>query len=198
MTQALGDKTGIRRYGSCLLPMDDALAEAHTSQAAVSAAFDWDWAAAETGYERAKELNCLYEIQELLSRIRWDPEFGDAAFRLGYYDRVADQVLQVPLRQVWFEPDDHFDFYLLDQDGEVLNDVVFTQVSTAWGDDATTEQVVVTVGITYGTYDLFHIGHLRLLERSRALCDRLVLFYRGWLMTSLLPKPGSGDSGPSA
>ena len=25
LTQALGDKTGIRRYGSCLLPMDDAL-----------------------------------------------------------------------------------------------------------------------------------------------------------------------------
>jgi len=24
--------------------------------------------------------------------------------------------------------------------------------------------------ITYGTYDLFHIGHLRLLERARELC----------------------------
>lgn len=60
----------------------------------------------------------MIPIQELLSRIRWDPKFGDADFRLGYYDRVADQVLQVPLRQVWFEPDDHFDFYLLDQDGE--------------------------------------------------------------------------------
>jgi glycerol-3-phosphate cytidylyltransferase len=33
----------------------------------------------------------------------------------------------------------------------------------------------VGVGVTYGTYDLFHIGHLRLLERSRALCDRLVV-----------------------
>lgn len=31
------------------------------------------------------------------------------------------------------------------------------------------------VGITYGTYDLFHIGHLRLLERSRELCDHLVV-----------------------
>lgn len=36
-------------------------------------------------------------------------------------------------------------------------------------------EVGVRVGITYGTYDLFHIGHLRLLERSRALCDRLVV-----------------------
>jgi glycerol-3-phosphate cytidylyltransferase len=33
----------------------------------------------------------------------------------------------------------------------------------------------VTVGITYGTFDLFHIGHLRILERTRALCDRLVV-----------------------
>lgn len=31
------------------------------------------------------------------------------------------------------------------------------------------------VGITYGTFDLFHIGHLHILERSRALCDRLVV-----------------------
>jgi glycerol-3-phosphate cytidylyltransferase len=27
--------------------------------------------------------------------------------------------------------------------------------------------------ITYGTFDLFHIGHLRLLERAAALGDRL-------------------------
>jgi len=29
--------------------------------------------------------------------------------------------------------------------------------------------------ITYGTFDLFHIGHLRLLERAKALGDRLVV-----------------------
>jgi glycerol-3-phosphate cytidylyltransferase len=29
--------------------------------------------------------------------------------------------------------------------------------------------------ITYGTFDLFHIGHVRLLERARALGDRLVV-----------------------
>lgn len=29
--------------------------------------------------------------------------------------------------------------------------------------------------VTFGTYDLFHIGHLRLLERARALGDRLLV-----------------------
>jgi glycerol-3-phosphate cytidylyltransferase len=29
--------------------------------------------------------------------------------------------------------------------------------------------------LTYGTFDLFHIGHLRILERLRSLGDRLVV-----------------------
>ena len=29
--------------------------------------------------------------------------------------------------------------------------------------------------ITYGTYDLFHIGHLRLLKRAAALGDYLIV-----------------------
>ena len=30
-------------------------------------------------------------------------------------------------------------------------------------------------GITFGTFDMFHYGHLRILQRARALCDRLVV-----------------------
>jgi glycerol-3-phosphate cytidylyltransferase len=29
--------------------------------------------------------------------------------------------------------------------------------------------------ITYGTYDIFHIGHLRLLQRAKALGDELIV-----------------------
>lgn len=31
------------------------------------------------------------------------------------------------------------------------------------------------IGITYGTFDLFHIGHLNLLRRASQLCGRLIV-----------------------
>jgi glycerol-3-phosphate cytidylyltransferase len=40
--------------------------------------------------------------------------------------------------------------------------------------DRVKERVMRTV-ITYGTFDLFHVGHVNLLRRLRALGDRLVI-----------------------
>jgi len=56
-------------------------------------------------------------IHELLHRIRWDPEFGAAEFLIGYYDRVESRVIQVSLRELYFDPEDHFDFELIDAEG---------------------------------------------------------------------------------
>lgn len=33
----------------------------------------------------------------------------------------------------------------------------------------------MSIVVTFGTYDLFHIGHLRVLERAAALGDRLIV-----------------------
>lgn len=34
---------------------------------------------------------------------------------------------------------------------------------------------MTVVGYVPGAYDLFHVGHLRILERSRRRCDRLIV-----------------------
>lgn len=58
-------------------------------------------------------------IHELLNRIRWDRDFAQDDFRIGYYDRVEDRIIRVGLKELFFEPDDHFSFDLIDEEGEL-------------------------------------------------------------------------------
>jgi uncharacterized protein (UPF0248 family) len=39
----------------------------------------------------------MIPIQDLLSRIRWDEDFGRARFEIAYYDRVEKSVIRVPV-----------------------------------------------------------------------------------------------------
>ncbi len=74
-------------------------------------------------------------IHELLHRIQWDPAFGQGEFVIGYFDRVADKVIEVSLRDVRLDPADHFGFQALDADG-VSHSVPFHRVRAVWKDGA--------------------------------------------------------------
>jgi uncharacterized protein (UPF0248 family) len=38
-------------------------------------------------------------IQDVLHRIQWDPEFGNASFMIGYYDRLDDRIVRAPFHR---------------------------------------------------------------------------------------------------
>ncbi len=61
----------------------------------------------------------MMPIHELLSRIRWDPEFAKGNFELGYYDRAEDRIILVPLKEVTFPEDSPQTFQLIDLEGQV-------------------------------------------------------------------------------
>jgi len=60
----------------------------------------------------------MIPIDQLLNRIKWDKEFGRGVFEIGYYDRVADTVIRVPLSDIMHEPDRKDSFLVMDRDGE--------------------------------------------------------------------------------
>ncbi len=60
-------------------------------------------------------------IQDLLNRIRWDKEFGQGEFEIGYYDHVREEIIRVSLREVRFEHGNSFSFDLLTSDGELIS-----------------------------------------------------------------------------
>lgn len=60
----------------------------------------------------------MMPIQQLLQRIRWDSEFGAGEFVIGYYDRLKQDIVLIPLKAISLRSDDHYDFQFLDDNGE--------------------------------------------------------------------------------
>ena len=56
----------------------------------------------------------MMPIHELLNRIRWDAGFGGADFKIGYYDRVEDDIFIIPMTRLHLDPDNHFSFGVYD------------------------------------------------------------------------------------
>ena len=59
-------------------------------------------------------------IQDLLHRIRWDPEFGKGTFAIGYWDRVANREQVVPVTSVTFNPSNPELLLIQNTDTEIL------------------------------------------------------------------------------
>jgi len=60
----------------------------------------------------------MQPIHELLSRIRWDREFGRSFFEIGYYDRVEEKIIRIPFEETIRQPGDNFSFQIIDREGE--------------------------------------------------------------------------------
>jgi uncharacterized protein (UPF0248 family) len=69
----------------------------------------------------------MVPIESLLDRIRWDAEFGRAAFTIGYYDRVAQTIVTLPFDRIEIDPANHFSFTASQPDGS-LHEVPFHRV----------------------------------------------------------------------
>lgn len=73
----------------------------------------------------------MMPIWDLLSRIRWDAEFGNAEFEIGYWDRVGRRLVRVPFRRLRFDERAHFVFEATEDDGSV-HTVPMHRVRAVW------------------------------------------------------------------
>lgn len=60
----------------------------------------------------------MIPIHELLNRIRWDKQFGQGRFVIGFFDRCEGAVRRVALREVAFPEDQRHSFLFVDEAGE--------------------------------------------------------------------------------
>jgi uncharacterized protein (UPF0248 family) len=74
-------------------------------------------------------------LQKLLHRIRWDPEFGNGRFALGYRDRVAGEERIVPFASITFDAARPGFFAVEDADG-VRRHIPLHRVRTVYKDGA--------------------------------------------------------------
>jgi len=75
----------------------------------------------------------MMPLQELLSRIRWDPEFGKGRFVLGYDDHIAHGIVYLDLHGLTLDPDNRYMFDVCDESG-VMQSIPFHRVKQVFKD----------------------------------------------------------------
>jgi uncharacterized protein (UPF0248 family) len=73
----------------------------------------------------------MMPIQDLLHRIRWDREFGQSRFEIGYYDRMAKALVRVPFESIAFPSGESFFLEIAAPDGEVRR-IPLHRVRAVW------------------------------------------------------------------
>jgi uncharacterized protein (UPF0248 family) len=77
----------------------------------------------------------MIPIQELLARIRWDPEFGRARVVIAYLDHKQDALVRVPFERIHMPEDHRFGFEAVEDDG-TRHSVPYHRVREVWKDGA--------------------------------------------------------------
>ncbi len=70
-------------------------------------------------------------VQEIMNRIRWDRNWAEDEFTIGYLDRVEHRIVIVAFKEISFPEDDHFSFDVIDQEGE-RHSVPYHRVKTIY------------------------------------------------------------------
>lgn len=61
----------------------------------------------------------MIPIQDLLNRIRWDKNYAQGDFEIGYHDRIANKIVRVAFEKIRFPAGEHFSFEVIDNTGEI-------------------------------------------------------------------------------
>jgi uncharacterized protein (UPF0248 family) len=75
----------------------------------------------------------MQPIQQLLSRLRWDPRYRNGRFDIGFYDRRARAIIVVPFAALEFPVGERFAFEIMDADGNVHH-IPFHRIRRVWRD----------------------------------------------------------------
>ena len=75
----------------------------------------------------------MIPIQDLIDRIRWDKNFGQGNFVIGYYDRIEDKIITVSFKELQFKRGEHFSFQVVGSDGKICS-IPFHRVRTVYKD----------------------------------------------------------------
>ncbi|HBI16071.1 MAG TPA: DUF504 domain-containing protein [Desulfobulbaceae bacterium] len=76
----------------------------------------------------------MITIDNLLNRIQWDREFGRGDFKLGYYDRILEEIVRVSFSEIIFPAGRRDAIQVLTLDG-VIHSIPLHRIKEVYRDN---------------------------------------------------------------